>query len=386
LQPIFQQFVREPFKSESVLLTSLNLEGKISANLLLSGDGTDWNAKGHMVWLDGKLWQDEKTLSLEGINIDLPVWFQAGGGEAEEESIRGEVSIQSMNIPHLPEQSLYAQLEVQPNTLSVTSPTTLMVPGGSAQFGPLVANNLFSSNRTVRTSFEMKAIDITSLLAGIWPEVPKGVVNARLEPVLLERDMISSSGQVQLNVFDGEITLSDLGASGLLTAAPLFKLDIEAKDLSLAALTTGTSFGKIEGILRGHIRNLEVANGQPQGFELLLETVERKGTSQKISLKAVDNIAQIGGAQSPFMGTAGFFTSFFKLLPYKKIGVKSSLRNDVFRINGTIKEGGKEYLVKRGGLSGVNIINQSQDNRISFKDMVKRIKRVTAQNKGPVVK
>jgi len=43
-------------------------------------------------------------------------------------------------------------------------------------------------------------------------------------------------------------------------------------------------------------------------------------------------------------------------------------------------------LVERGRFSGVNIVNQNPDNRIRFKDMVKRIKRVTAKGGGPVIK
>jgi hypothetical protein len=103
-------------------------------------------------------------------------------------------------------------------------------------------------------------------------------------------------------------------------------------------------------------------------------------------VRAVDNIAQIGGGRSPFVGFASVFASFFKEFPYEKIGIHASLKNDMFRINGTIKEGGKEYLVKRGGFSGVNVVNQNPDNLISFKDMVKRIHRVTSSKSGPVVK
>jgi len=73
-------------------------------------------------------------------------------------------------------------------------------------------------------------------------------------------------------------------------------------------------------------------------------------------------------------------------LPYEKIGVKASLENDVFRINGTVKEDGREYLVKKGSFSGVDVIIGSEgSNTISFKDMVKRIKRVTASQERPVV-
>ncbi|MBW2668620.1 MAG: hypothetical protein JRD87_01810, partial [Deltaproteobacteria bacterium] len=87
----------------------------------------------------------------------------------------------------------------------------------------------------------------------------------------------------------------------------------------------------------------------------------------------------------PFMGLAGVFASFFKKFPYEKIGIRAYLENDVFTINGTIGEGGIEYLVKRGSFSGVNVVNQNPDNRVSFKDMVKRIKRITHKG-GPVVR
>jgi hypothetical protein len=130
---------------------------------------------------------------------------------------------------------------------------------------------------------------------------------------------------------------------------------------------------------------LEIVFGQPQRFDLLLETVKTPGVSQKISVTAVDNIAQIGGGESPFIGMAGALSTFFKEFPYEKIGLRASLENDVFRINGTIREGGKEYLVKRGGFSGVDIVNQNPDNQISFKDMLKRIKRVTADGTQPVI-
>jgi hypothetical protein len=191
---------------------------------------------------------------------------------------------------------------------------------------------------------------------------------------------------LKAEIFGGEIILSDLSGTGIFTAAPVFRVDTRFNALNLAELTTDTPFGKIEGILEGHVKGLDVAYGQPQRFDLLFETVKKKGIPQKISVKAVDNIARIGGGQSPFMGFTGLITSFFKEFPYDKIGIRASLENDLFRINGTIREEGVEYLVRRAGLSGVNIVNQNPDNRIRFKDMVKRIKRVTSPKSGPVVK
>jgi len=42
--------------------------------------------------------------------------------------------------------------------------------------------------------------------------------------------------------------------------------------------------------------------------------------------------------------------------------------------------------VKRGFFSGVDVINQSRGNRVGFKDMLKRIKRITDSKNGPVVR
>jgi hypothetical protein len=156
--------------------------------------------------------------------------------------------------------------------------------------------------------------------------------------------------------------------------------------LLLEELTKGTPFGEVQGILQGHVKGLEIAQLEPQRFDLLLQTVQRDGVPQRISVRAVDNIAQIGGGQNAFTGVAGIITSLFKDFPYDKIGVHATLENDVFKVNGTIREGGTEYFVKRGGFSGVNVINQNPENTISFKDMLKRIKRVTASRGGVVVK
>jgi hypothetical protein len=211
-------------------------------------------------------------------------------------------------------------------------------------------------------------------------------MTGKLDPVILEQGAITTAGEVEVRAFNGEIIFSDVGVTGLFTPSPLVKLNVQVKDVRLEQLTSGTSFGKIEGVLRGHIKDLQIANGQPQSFDLLLETVKTRGIPQKISVRAVDNIARIGGAQSPFMGLAGLYLTFFEHFPYRKIGVHATLKNDIFRINGTTDEGGKEYLVRRGALWGVDIVNQSPDNRISFKDMVNRIKRITTGSTGPVVK
>jgi hypothetical protein len=350
----------------------------------------DWVAKGRCQWNGGELSSAEGSFSLAGIDLDLPIWLQSSvtseALEAKGKRLEGTLSIGSFLLPPLPEQPLRFTLEASPNRLSVPSPTLLNVPGGRVELGPLVCNDIYGSQRSIETSVTLDSVKLDPLLTGTWPQPVAGTLEGKLDPVYFKGHALHTKGDLMAKVFGGEILVSGLGASGLFTPTPLLKLSAMWKDLRLSDLTGGTSFGKIEGILEGYVKDLGIAYGQPQRFDLLLETVKKKGIRQRMSQKAVDSIAQIGGGQSPFMGVAGMITSIFEEFPYKKIGIRASLENDVFRINGTIKEGGTEYYVKGTGIPVINIVNVNPDNQIRFKDMVKRIRRVTTSKGSPVVK
>jgi hypothetical protein len=386
LKPVFDHIILEPFKTEKPVLETIRIGGAVSADLKLTGTESDWMTKGYLMWQEGEFSSQNAGISLTGIDLTLPLWYQNHKGKTFSEKLKGKLLIQSMGLSFFPEQSLILRFDAQPNLLSLDTPTTLAVPGGDVQIGPVVIRELSDLSPSADTSLTIGRIELAPLLAGVWTHPMRGTISGKLDRIHFEKGTLRSIGEAKAKVFGGEVILSDLRAWGLFGAAPIFKLSARFKDLNLAELTSGTSFGKIEGVLSGHVKDLEISHGQPQRFDLLLETTKKKGVSQKISVKAVDNIAQLGSGQTPFTGVAGLFASFFKEFPYKKIGVHAILENDVFKINGTIKEGGKEYLVKRGLFSGVNVINQNPDNRVSFKDMIKRIKRVTKSRNGPIIK
>jgi hypothetical protein len=386
LKPVFDNFVLEPFQTEKPFLNTLEIGGDFSANLKLTGIGMNWTALGNLVWHEGEISSQDKSFFLEGINLDFPVWYQSQEGLKVTKKAHGNLSVQSINLPILPEQSLTIKIDAGPNALSTKSPMVIKIPGGNVSIGPIVSKDIFGKQPSINTSLSMNEVAINPLLSGLWQEPVKGRINGKLNSIKFKGGNLTSSGNIRADVFGGEIILSKFGASGLFSPAPVFRISSRMRSLRLAEMTRGTPFGKIEGVLDGYVKDIEVAYGQPQKFDLLLETIPTKGVSQRISIKAVDNIARIGGGQSPFVGIAGSFATLFKEFPYKKIGVRASLENDVFRINGTIREGGKEYIIKRGSFSGVDIVNQNPDNRASFKDMVKRIKRVTATSGGPVIK
>lgn len=385
-KPVFCHLVQEPFKLEKPILAHMALEGNLSARLKLELNSRIRRAKGFFNWKDGSLMVQHPSLLLTGIDLSLPIDLDGSALSRSDEVLRGGLKIRNLRVPFLPEQSFSLPIYAKQNHFVMPSPLSIAVPGGNIRLGPTDLGLPVETALVIETSLKMSTLNLGPILSPLWPGTVTGNALGILSPIRIHDGRMTTEGDLKATVFKGNVELSNISVRGLFTPVPVLGLDARWQNLSLSQLTTNTAFGKIQGTLNGYAKNIEIANGQLQRFDLLMETDETDGVTQKISVKAVDNIARIGGGDSPFAGIAGLFISFFKEFPYRKIGVKASLVNDVFKINGTIHENGKEYLVKRGFFSGVDVINQSRDNRVGFKDMLKRIKRVTDVKSGPVIK
>jgi len=386
LKTPFQRLIQEPFQTEKPALSTASLTGTVGAEMTLKGKRSRWMTTGVCTWKDGSFLYGNTAIALNGIQLSLPVWLTNVTGEGRARKPEGGLTVRSAGFPFLPAQGLNIPIQAVPNGLIMPAATTLTVPGGTVRIGPSKITGLMGSSPAVHTALHFDNLQLEPILSEIWPHAIKGSAGGNLDPIRIADGELRSTGEIKASIFDGLLTLSQVGTHGLFTALPVYRLNARWDHLSLAEMTEGTSFGKIEGILNGYANDLEVSNGQLQRFDLILDTVKTDDVPQKISVKAVDNIARLGGGQSPFAGVAGIFVSLFKEFPYEKIGVHAKLENDIFRINGTIREDGREYLVKRGFFSGVDVINQSKDNRVGFKDMLKRIQRITSSKGGPVIR
>ena len=387
IKPAFDLLLKDPLKQEVPSLAALDMGGGFTAEMEFQRGAEGWSLLGRCAWRDGKILG--KGFAIEGIELDLPFWgqipeasagssFKPGFPFSGDFNKEGALLVQSITLPYLPKQSFGARTYTRPNSISIVPKGSVQTAFGKIEFGPASLNELFTLCPSLVTSATLKEGDPTPMLSEFWSHPVPGSIHGKLDAVRFDCDRIQTRGSVIVRAFGGELLLSNLGVSGVFGPTPTFHLDAAWKDMNLAELTEGTPFEKIEGILRGQAEHLEMVGNEPQRFDLFMETVKAGEVPQKISVRALENIARLGGSESPFIGLAGAFTSLFGEFPYDKIAIQASLENDVFRIDGPLREGDKVYLVKRGGLSGVNVVNQDPDRQISFKDMVKRIKRVTA--------
>ena len=182
-------------------------------------------------------------------------------------------------------------------------------------------------------------------------------------------DTLKTKGAVTIKVFDGLVKVKNISLK--LKDVPIISMNITFDHLNLKKITQNTSFGLITGFIKGYVKDLSLVNFKyPLSFEARVETEEVKGVSKRISLKAVNSIASVGG------GIASVAVPFFKTFPYSKIGFIAILKNGRFQIHGLYRDKNDEYIIKKGFLIGIDVVNMNRDNSIAWDDFVNRIKRV----------
>jgi len=113
-------------------------------------------------------------------------------------------------------------------------------------------------------------------------------------------------------------------------------------------------------------------DGTPSALHARLET--RAEGTRNISVKAIRNLntLSMGGLSAALSQGIYQFIDFYR---YRKIGIVCRLQNDLFHLKGTAREDSDQYLVY-GGLLPPRIDVVVSSPTISFKEMVRRLKRI----------
>jgi hypothetical protein len=195
----------------------------------------------------------------------------------------------------------------------------------------------------------------------------------------VERRRIHSEGEIGIDVFGGSVRMRNLRVEEPLSPVPTMRFDLDIADISLAQLTSTLEIGRISGVAVGTVRDLEIANRQPQRIDARLETVPRPGVPQRISVTAIRQLSILGGSGGdPFsFGVLGFFDEY----RYAKMGFRCRLENDRFILHGVERIDGADYLVVGSKIPPrVNVISHTPV--IAFSELVRRVSRVFAVGTG----
>jgi hypothetical protein len=204
-----------------------------------------------------------------------------------------------------------------------------------------------------------------------------GTISGHIPRIEYSNLTLSLGGELIVKVFDGEVKISNLAASGLFTDFPKFHSDLEIENLDLDQLTGKFKFGGITGKLSGYVQQLYMENWRPVSFFAWLGTPENDDSRHRISQKAVQNIANIGGGGAADLLSKSFLR-FFETFGYDKLGLGCYLHDGVCQLMGVKATESGYAIITGGGLPRIDVIGYNP--RVDWNVLMERLQRISTSD------
>jgi hypothetical protein len=373
-------------QKQSISKTLVKLEGEAESQVDAKIEKNAFSVVGHLKVKDAS-WTDEGgNLNVQGIDAHIPLHYEQNTLKTKDEKVsteKGHLTFQKIRFPYLELALLRLDISSQENGYSV-QPFELDIFGQKAYVGETsfeYAPNIL--NFKALTSFSWKDVDLSKLPFLSQDFQLEGNLSVDLPIVEISPNRVDTEGQGRVNTFGGDIAIENIQIYQPFSKNRTISCDLRLFGLDLEKITDTIPFGRVTGIINGEIQDFAFSYGQPERFDIRIESEKKKGVPQRFSLKATNDLAILGtGEKTPFSAQSGW-TRFVKEFRYSKIGIACSLKNDIFSLRGTIQGKGVEYLVKGSGLFAINVVNKQTRNQIQFKDMLNRLKRIGQSKQTP---
>jgi len=275
-----------------------------------------------------------------------------------------------------------AELEAaaQGRQVSLIRPADLPVLDGVLHIDDLELDGLGTSQARWRFQGLLSPLSMEAVSQALgWPTLG-GTLSGVVPEVTYADGRITVKGALLVRAFDGEIVIHDLSMERPFGLVPKLEAEVDIRNLSLEQLTGAFSFGNIQGRLEGDIRNLRLEDWKPATFDARFYTPPGDASRHRISQRAVENLASLGGAGGALSRT---FMRFFKAFSYSRLGLTCRLRHGVCEMDGVAPAEQGYYIVKGSGIPRIDVVGYNR--RVDWDTLVHRLKSVT-DTAGPVVR
>jgi hypothetical protein len=378
LAQFYDFLIRDTFKASYPLLGQIGLSGQSAFTARAQGSTESFTLEGRLRLEEGSIRERSGRWRIGPMTLDLPLSLRYP--EAREGSLggappTGSFSIQEIEAASTKVPRISAPVSLWNNALRFPAAIDVELFGGSLRIERLRWNDVVGAPADLSFSLGIGGLRLLELTEALGWHQFGGTLSGSIPDVRWEADSLKIAGGVVLDVFGGRVAIRELEVERPLSPVRSIRMGATLENLDLEQASATFEFGRISGVVQGKIEDLVIMNGQPAEFRADIQTVEKSGVGQWISVEALNKITVLSSgneAGAIYGGIAGFF-DFFR---YSKLGFKASLKNDKMTLRGIETRNGQEYLVVGTLLPPtVNIVSHTQE--ISFGELMRRLERVT---------
>ncbi|MBI5601725.1 MAG: hypothetical protein HY879_00045 [Deltaproteobacteria bacterium] len=374
LEKGYPLLVGGPFSYDYPFLKRLSPQGLLTAYLFASKKNEAYELRGRLTGSGIDLDSREPFFSIEDLHFDLPFHLTSPEIDPGKRVYAdpGFIQVGSLKGPDLTANKLLFPVLVRTNQFEL--PDRIQVP----LYGGWLSLNAFKllnplGDLKIETALSLKDMDLIQMFKG--PAIP-GRLNGHWDPIRIDKEKAQIEGTLTADIFEGMVEGGNWTILHPFSQERVIQGDLFFNHLNLEAITRQFSFGKITGFVQGQMTALSLRNNQPEQFNLVIRTQEIPGVPKRIHIKAIENISLLGTGWGELDVLRQGINRWINEYEYREIGLVCTLKEDRFRLHGAIIEEGLEYLVRRPGWFGIDIINKNPENEISFSDIMDRIHRI----------
>ncbi|NNC77535.1 MAG: hypothetical protein HKN77_06180 [Woeseiaceae bacterium] len=270
-------------------------------------------------------------------------------------------------------------LQLGDNDVEFLAPLRLATMGGALLINELELHNFGTDAATGRLDAELQPIQLGQLTGTFgWPAF-SGTLSGRLPLLRLAENTITVGGTLSAQAFDGTMEMSNLRIEQPFGRVPRMQGDLAFRNLDLQRVTEAFSFGLIQGRLSGDVTALRMQNWRPVAMDMNFYTPINDRSLHRISQRAVENLASVGGGGAAAALSTGFL-QFFEVFAYDRIGLRCVLNNGVCTMSGagpakSGTQGSGYYIVKGSGIPRIDVVGYR--NTVSWPKLVQQLAAIT---------
>ena len=277
-------------------------------------------------------------------------------------------------------------LQLGNKDIELLRPLRLPTMGGALRINQLALHDFGSDEATGRLDAELEPVQLGQLTGALgWPAF-SGTLSGRLPLLQLSENMVTVGGDLSAQFFDGTMTVSKLRIEQPFGRVPRLNADLAFRGLDLQRVTETFSFGYIQGRLSGDVTGLTLVNWRPVAMDMQFYTPPDDRSQHRISQRAVQNLASVGGGGATAVLSTGFL-KFFEVFAYDRIGLRCRLRDDACAMSGVgpAKSGPQGigyYIVKGRGVPRIDVVGYRET--VSWPRLVQQLTAIT-RSSAPTV-
>lgn len=272
-------------------------------------------------------------------------------------------------------------IQAGPDEWSLARPAVIPVLDGQLEISRLAVADLARGNARVDFDARLTPLDMRGLTQALdWPPMT-GSLSGEIPSLSYQDGELTFGGELLARVFDGAVRVRNFRLTEPLEPGARLEADVELNNLDLRQVTEAFSFGLITGRLDGYVRGLQMFAWQPVAFDARLYTPEGDRSAHRISQRAVDNIASLGGGGGAAALSQGFLR-FFEEFRYDRMALGCRLDNEVCHMSGLEPAGTGYVILKGSGLPRIDV--KGYAGRVSWPTLVEQLRSVTS-SEGPVI-